>query len=349
MENSFPRRSHPSLHHLSLHPLTSSLPPTPTSPTLPPTTPSSYISPATLPPTTYPSILSRSPSRTRPSSAVRTPTLDPTEPTTSPRTKSHPTSRHHSRRGTATETSAYDPESSWLTRTASTLALQSLEEKGQGWLARRMSATTPLNHQDPAGSQQHYMGAFEPAGGENKNDDDDDDGVKRKVSIRSTPSTSRYGSRVHSRAGSRLDLRMTATPAGKDSVLRPQGYDGPAAGKEWEDVEPDFVDLDEGDCEGEEEGVVDEGEMRRLVLGRVGGWVEWMVGWMDLRGDGEEEEEEVCQIERTNGVKGGGAWRLVDDGELGEAEPGARIPAPESGAGVWVDAKWLLMIAAESL
>ncbi|KAI4242231.1 MAG: hypothetical protein L6R40_004102 [Gallowayella cf. fulva] len=144
-------RSHRSLNQLSLNPLISTLPPTPPSPTLAPITPASYISPTTLPSTKYPSILSRSSSRTklRSPGPGPTPTTDPSD-SNPPLPKSRPGSRHHSRRGTSTESSAYDADSSWLTRTASTLAMQSMEEKGRVWLASRTSATSLSHPQQPA-------------------------------------------------------------------------------------------------------------------------------------------------------------------------------------------------------
>lgn len=139
-------------------------------------------------------------------------------------------------------------------------------------------------------------------------------------------------------------------------------YEGPqdtlqSKAQRLEDIEPDFVDLDERDREEEElvDGV-DEGEMRRLILGRVGGWVDWMVGWMDFRGagdDGETGEGEMGRGEmdvkgRSKG-DGGDKRRLLDGGDGGELDKGVGIPAPESGGGVWEDTKWFLKVAANSL
>lgn len=144
------------------------------------------------------------------------------------------------------------------------------------------------------------------------------------------------------------------------------GWDGGGEDGEGEDVGPDFVDVEE---EEEEEGgeEVDEGEMKRVVMGRVGGWVDWAVGWMDFRGEGEdgeeEEEEEEGDPEVVEEVRGEG----VVKGELDPVELQKRLrrkkrkdeeveiggmdntvgSAPER-AGVWSDARWLLRVAAKA-
>ena len=187
--------------------------------------------------------------------------------------------------------------------------------------------------------------------------------VKPPGSSRSTPGSryaSRVPSRVGSRAGSRVDLRMTATMSSMPSRSDGPRDTLPAEAQAVADLEPDFVDLDEWDREEEEEvvAVMDEGEMRKLVLGRVGGWVDWMVGWMDLRGLGEEdgdegmgEEEEVVVDETVDEVKAKAreGWRLLGEGDRGDVDGGSGLPAPGPGGGAWEDAKWLLRIAVDSL
>lgn len=228
--------------------------------------------------------------------------------------------------------------------------MHSMEERGQSWLASRTSATS-LHH--------HRRGSDEVKYDEGAGFNDSRVDVKVPVHPRSTPQ-SRYASRVQSRVGSRVgsrsDLRMTAT---KPST--PSQYDGsqdilPPAAQGMGDIEPDFVDLDEPDREEEEVvDVMDEGEMRKLILGRVGGWVDWMVGWMDLRGLGEEDrddgmregelDEKVDEVEE----KGQEGRRSLGEGDKGELEGGMRLPASESRGGAWEDAKWLLRIAVNSL
>ena len=125
---------------------------------------------------------------------------------------------------------------------------------------------------------------------------------------------------------------------------------------EEEVVGPDFVDVDEQDEE-EEGEKVDEGEMKKVVMGRVGGWVDWAVGWMDFRGEGEEEGEDDGVEEREGGSKEGPdpvelqkrlRRRKKRDEELegADGEKSFVRPPPEDGqAGTWSDAKWLLGVA----
>lgn len=143
------------------------------------------------------------------------------------------------------------------------------------------------------------------------------------------------------------------------------GWDGMRGDREEEDVGPDFVDVeDDEEEEGEE---VDEGEMKRVVMGRVGGWVDWAVGWMDFRGEGEDGEEEgegdpdVVEEVRGEGVVKGELdpvelqkrlrrkKRKDEEVEIGggESMDNPVGSAPER-AGVWSDAKWLLGVATKA-
>lgn len=123
------------------------------------------------------------------------------------------------------------------------------------------------------------------------------------------------------------------------------------------DVGVDFVD---GNGEEEDE---DEGEMRRVVWGRVGGWVDWAVGWMDFRADGEEEGGEREGDDGDDGSQGrdegaGEDGKKVDGRRrkirreetgriMGQELTGAEkleVPPPQ-GDGGWNDAAWLLGVA----
>ena len=132
-------------------------------------------------------------------------------------------------------------------------------------------------------------------------------------------------------------------------------------GREAQLSGPDFVDerdlrelygeaeLIEEDGEDEE---VDEREMKRVIVGRVGGWVDWAVGWMDVRAEDLDEDEDGDEDERNEegnedrlDVKEV-ARRLQDRASQddasndGEKLDQGQSPPPDEGG--WVgDAKWL--------
>lgn len=209
--------------------------------------------------------------------------------------------------------------------------MRGLEERGQGWMVK-MSSSTSLE----VGERERVYTAR----------DDGDAGTGTGKSGVGSRLPSRYASRVQSRAGSGADLRrdglraLTRVNKGDEGVVK--GMEG-----------PDFVDpgeFEEGVSEGEEE--VDEGEMRRVVMGRARGWVDWAVGWMDFRGEEEWEGEEGDVLDRRDGEgrKRRGRGKEARGGEGGE-EGGQRAvagPAPQGdGKGVLADAKWLLGVASK--
>ena len=140
----------------------------------------------------------------------------------------------------------------------------------------------------------------------------------------------------------------------------PTYQERPSAGPEYEG--PDFVDerdirelMGEEDDDEEREDYLDEGEMNRVVMGRIGGWVDWAVGWMDVRGDESLEDEEDAGEETEGQVTGGAidigeierrlALREAEDGIDGDGEEAVEI-GPPPGEGGWVgDAKWLFGVA----
>ncbi|MCJ1295880.1 hypothetical protein MMC34_007445 [Xylographa carneopallida] len=326
------RRSHPNLHHLSVTPLTPAfrLPPTKDLTSPPRHHPTSYLFPSSLPQT--PSLLSRSPSRTRlPRSSKSSFALSDLSGALTPLTYTK-TPPLRSRTRSVAPALDSDHTASWLLQTGALLMSAAAEAKGQAWLAARSSSTS-LRDLDA----QPYPGL----GGD----------VAYRADDEFSPVSTRYsrpGSRRASARGSRR-----ASGVGETMGLEGKGEGGEDGGYFGGDV--DFVDEDE---EVEED---EEGEMRRVVWGRVGGWVDWVVGWMDWRVDGEEEEEREEGVGGEVGEEVGeedvekmdGRRRGRDDGhrivmprkeDLGKLE----VPPPE-GEGGWKDAVWLLRVAKKVL
>ncbi|MCJ1244362.1 hypothetical protein MMC30_001560 [Trapelia coarctata] len=335
------RRSHPTLNHLSVTPLTPAYPlPTSLSPTTTPLQPTSYITPKSLPQS--PSILSRSPSLTRPSKSSHALTdlsraCTPLRPSRSASQIARSVKANAAgRRGVRSS----DNES-WILQTASVLTTTTAESKGQAWLATRSSSTSLENYTYPLESSYKADDEFSP------------------VSVRYSRSGSRPGSRFTSARGSRRGSRV--------GVMTPMGVRTPGEEDEVEREEGDYfggVDfVDESGVEGEE------GEMRRVVWGRVGGWVDWAVGWMDWRVDeegeieiereGEDDKEGKKDGEGENGGQKGGEGerkrrrRRRGEGDrivVNRVDEVARleVPPPE-GDGGWKDAQWLLGVAKKIL
>lgn len=170
------------------------------------------------------------------------------------------------------------------------------------------------------------------------------------VSVRYTSrAESRFASARASRRGSRVGLM---TPMGWRTPGEEEPTTGDYFGTGVEGV--DFVDEEEVDPE---EG--DEGEMRRVVWGRVGGWVDWAVGWMDWRVDEAEGEgmegDEVDEGEEKDLDGEGKRKRRRRRGEgdrivVNRIDDVGRLEVqPPVGDGGWKDAKWLLGVAGKIL
>ena len=301
----------------------------------------------------------------------------------------------HRRSRSALKALEIDNES-WLIQTAATLASSTAESKGQLWLSTRSAATSFV------GSPQTEKEGFAFEGYKKKPYGEDEPrspvlshiGTRRSSLAPSTSGSgilkygynyggrsapnSRFASRAASKKGSRVNL---LTPLG----LRTPGEGDPLdeAGRDYfETVSVDFAD-DEGfdEEEGDENGDLDaeESELRRLVYARVGGWVDWAVGWMDWRDGlegvlGEEDEEDSGNGEKQEGrTKTGeeqqetgaekGRERRKRREELRYAETVAMgstrgdvvptVPPParqgERGAGVVGDTRWFLGLARKIL
>lgn len=189
-------------------------------------------------------------------------------------------------------------------------------------------------------------------------DDDDDEYAKGEFS---TPRSRR--SRVQSQMVSANRLNRLSR---RDSGVK--AAHGEGAGRDREEgqdiVGPDFVDVDEEDeaeMDVEEEEDIDEGEMRRVVMGRVGGWVDWAVGWMDMRAEGDDADDED-DAQAADSTQSRGELDPVElqkrlrrkkkqDAETVSGTSDTMLtPAPPDGekANVWSDAKWLLSVATKA-
>lgn len=257
--------------------------------------------------------------------------------------------------------------SDWLLSTASVLAINTAESKGQSWLATRSSSTslvgTPYLERDDFMSRPFT-----------KTHDDDIDllsspqasqpGTRRNSLLASagmklnSRGGSRANSRITSRVGSRINLTADLARKIPSEVERRADY--------FASMGVDFADqamLDAEDDSGSELDEFEEGELKKLVWGRVGGWVDWAVGWMDWR-DGlegvDEEEDDISSSQEKSQIQEGLKQRLkkkatikldgvqVDVSSnvslMGYADP---IPIPPETAGVIGDAKWLIGVASK--
>ena len=374
------RRSHPQLSALTITPLTSHpLPPTSAldsdseTDAHGPRRHRSYIAPASLPQT--PRLLSRSSSRgpgggrrkakshhalasligggddsaalgARPSAKSTTALPSDAPGAVSPSGTRRPPPR--------TGGGAHRADSSaWLLHTAASLAAQTAEAKGQAWLATRSSSTSLVDA--PA------LAMSAPASKRTSAYRADDEASVSPVSARrgtghrtagsrggaATPWTgagSRVGSRVGSRAGSTVGFW---TPAGRRTPGIAERED--EQGDYFGGVGVDFVNEEDreavaaelGGEEDAEDEEFEEGELKKLVWGRVGGWVDWAVGWVDRRAGEWEEDSEKEEEPKTR--KRREEMRHEEIVELGSE--GLAEPAPADAQGMLGDAKWLWGVA----
>ena len=232
-----------------------------------------------------------------------------------------------------------------------------MEEKGQAWLATRNSSTS-LAKTGVGDMADDEFSLYASA-----------NSGPRSPEWPNTPSfarsrvQSRYASRIPSRLGSRMQSRAGSGANLRDDGLRALTKGGHnAAQDEIGDVEgivgPDFVDPEVfEDEEMIEEDEIDEGEMKRIIMGRAKGWVDWAVGWMDLRNEEEEGEGSGDDLEdekQTDSTHLGNIDRRrqreqkspsYDDSTGCSGEAVMCDPPPrDEAAGVLADTRWLLNV-----
>ncbi|MCJ1352077.1 MAG: hypothetical protein MMC33_002061 [Icmadophila ericetorum] len=364
------RRSHPNLQHLSLAPLTPQfpLPSTEDLDALNETTSAStsYIAPRSQPQS--PSILSfsRSSSRSRTRGTHRASKSSQTLAdlaSPNPKLTPLPTSKSSSNltfRVTRSspgglKTVKSTEHTDWLLQTASTLTTTTAESKGQAWLAIRQSSTSLAVDNSPSPNDQTLNGGERSSRRASGAEADDE---LSPVSFRN------YGNQWSSRDQSRVGSARSSRRSSKVALMTPYGLKTPGeqdGGAEdyFRDQGPIFVDVNE---EEDEEDVADEGEMKRLVRSRLGGWMDWAVGWMDFGvdeqlGDDDEEEAGSGSAEKEVEQSSKGRWITTKRERERERERAAREPntsekanvPPPKGDSALGDAAWLLNVAAKSL
>lgn len=205
-------------------------------------------------------------------------------------------------------------EDDWITRTASTLTLARLEEKGVSWLTVRGSSTSlefsslVVDDDDDGdgegeGRRRRRRSQRDVSAAENADHDDAEEGEEeRSLGFGKGGGRSQSRRRLMMKGGSGLQSRRRSRRASMERRV-----DGQEVGDDDDLLAgPDFVsgfaeddggEFDEDDDDRTAESgylmeVEDESEIRKVVMGRVGGWVDWAVGWMDLRGEEENENGE---------------------------------------------------------
>lgn len=352
-------RSTTTLNRLSLAPLTSKLPlddhddfPDPLS--APPHQNTSYLQAKSSP--TTPRLLSRSPGRSYSHTRVVS-----TPAASLPKSKSathlvsngsHSTSdvsspRHRWRRDDVVSVKD-ENDTDWLIRASALISSETRESKGQSWLVSRASSTSLAGVRDgeeeaferELAREREWASRHASRRGSAVHLDDD-----RLPS----PPTSRFGSRSHSRVGSR---NQAMTP------LEQRPMDGYFAQQDDRIVGPDFVNLDER-LEAIEQDTTqeDEAHVRRLVkrgsgVG-VGTWFDSVLG-LGLFSVEENEEESDSDGEGTDG----GAEEVAQERRRSSSARQfegvttameERMPPPRPDEGGWQDAAWLLSVASKVL
>lgn len=302
------RRSHPSLQHLSLAPLTPKYPITPSdyNPYVDPDTSQLHTSSSLSHIASMPSpggILSQSGSRATSKSRHRNSKSSISIPIASSTPRgtlssegfggkmTDPAETQNRQRLAVDHTGPKKNNSSWLLQTGMALTEGSRESKGQSWLAKRASSTSL---QSP--STEDYAN-FEYA---------------QIRSGRDTPAHSRGGSR--DRRKSRRELAMTpaavtASSVGGESapdyLLAPRTVSIPASTRDYAAIEPDWADPQTqaeiaADLEMELAEELEDGE---LYSGDEDNY-----GALDFEGQGvEDEEREIKQAVQARGF-GLGKW-----------------------------------------
>ncbi|KAI0601881.1 hypothetical protein F4775DRAFT_589192 [Biscogniauxia sp. FL1348] len=346
-------RSSTNLNHLSLAPLTSKLPLT--DPEHLPDFDSplqynvSYLQGKSAP--TTPRLL-QSPSRTRGNSPRRRSSMSEASALDLPKSKS---TTHLSMPGRR-QKGPWGPsplprrrkdeieqsDSDWMLRTGALISSGTRESKGQAWLVSRASSTSlgGLRDAEEEAYERELAREKELASRRGSRR-----GSLAGVEEDLLPPSSRYGSRSHSRVGTRSRAR---TPQERHAQ---EGYFSPELVVEEHIPGPDFVSLDEKlERVDFDTSQADEATVRRLVHRRSAGVGSWM--WSLFSVNENDEDSDNADGDMTDGETESQPPRSASTLDF-ETFPGItedRIPPPrEEDGGSWQDAAWLLSVASKVL
>ncbi|KAI0909110.1 hypothetical protein F4823DRAFT_454293 [Ustulina deusta] len=349
-------RSNTNLNHLSLAPLTTKMPLTDTE-YLPECIASplhhnpSYLQGKSAPTTPR---LFQSPSQTRSNSPRRRrASITDTHSAAITFAKSKSTTQLHVHKESRHALSGFSPlprrrhgedhrrDSDWMLRTGALLTSETRESKGQAWLISRASSTslTGIRDADEEAYERELAREKELASRRNSRRGSAvgfDEDLLQPVSC--------YGSRSHSRVGSRTQMRTPPEHGAQDSYFGQELADEDIPG-------PDFVGLDE-ELEAIEldTSKADEATIRRLVMRRSNGVGAWM--WSLFAVEENDEDSDTADGDMTDGETESQVPRSAStiDFEGFSSPPESQAPPPtgEEGTG-WQDAAWLLSVASKVL
>ncbi|KAI0974952.1 hypothetical protein F4678DRAFT_357377 [Xylaria arbuscula] len=348
-------RSSTNLNHLSLAPLTTKMPLTDTE-NLPDFVASplnynsSYLQGKSAPTTPR---LFLSPSQTRSNSPHRRASITDAHSAAIALAKSKSTTQLHLHKESRHALSGSSPlsrrrhgedqrrDSDWMLRTGALISSETRESKGQAWLMSKASSTSLSGMRDADEE------AYERELAREK------ELASRRNSRRSSAAGfdedlflpgSRYGSRSHSRVGSRSRMLTPLERGTQDGYFSQELAEDSIPG-------PDFVGLDE-ELEAIEldTSKADEATIRRLVMRRSNGVGAWM--WSLFAVEENDEDSDTADGDMTDGETESQVPRSAStiDFEGFSSPPESGVPPPkgEEGTG-WQDAAWLLRVASKVL
>ncbi|KAI5862368.1 hypothetical protein GGS23DRAFT_572068 [Durotheca rogersii] len=236
-------------------------------------------------------------------------------------------------------------DSDWMLRAGALLSSEARESKGQAWLVSRASSTSLSGTPDVDEDAYERELARERELASRR---DSRRGSTASADGDVVSQGSRYGSRSHSRAGTRTRPRTPVERHAHDGYFGPDLF---AAGDDSVQG-PDFVGLDEKlEAFRIDADESDEVAVRRLVSQKGGGVMSsWMWSLFSVE-EGEDEDEDDGPDVSDGETEDSHVPRSASTADLEGAvgRPEAHIPPPKPDEGGWQDAAWLLTVASRVL